>query len=199
MKFIKNCLAVTFLILVNTVNIQAREAGDVNYDNYVNTVDSSVVLQHTLNKNFAIDEKYADVDKNNSVNAADAALIYAHILRNEVELKIGDDIAEEKIEQPVLNDELSQSLERVIRITKTKVIYNLSTYNEKKIARYILSSMEAYYADRSYNIQNDAAVAREMYYELTDEEKNFFKSIINSSYSATDVNNLKFIFKDFLQ
>ncbi len=97
-----------------------------------------------------------------------------------------------------LNAKELKALKNVIRATKSYVIPDCSTSGEKEVAQYILSAMEAYYADPSYDVLSDIAVAKQMYYSLSTEERSNFKSNCLSSLALSDIEVLKPIFEPFL-
>ena len=98
----------------------------------------------------------------------------------------------------VLDDTARKALKSVINVTKYVLVYNVKTDNEREIANYILNTMEAYYADSSYDIQSAISDAKSMYYNLSAEERADFKNCLYSSYNLSDVQILKEIFLPLL-
>lgn len=98
----------------------------------------------------------------------------------------------------ILNDEQLAALERTIRTTKNVVIIDLSNENLKDIARFVLNSMESYYADQSYDIVTDGHEVRRMYDNLSSDEKQEFQEICYSSYNISDISLLMDVFGPLL-
>ncbi|MDO5803916.1 MAG: S-layer homology domain-containing protein [Clostridia bacterium] len=91
-----------------------------------------------------------------------------------------------------------KALKNIIRDTKSYLIPYCSTAEQKEVAQYILSAMEAYYADPSYDVLSDISTAKQMYYSLSADERKEFQSNCLSSLSLSDIETLKPIFEPFL-
>ena len=97
-----------------------------------------------------------------------------------------------------LNDSQMKALKNIIRDTKSYLIPYCSTAEQKEVAQYILSAMESYYADPSYDVLSDISTAKQMYYGLSSDERKEFQSNCLSSLSLSDIEVLKPIFEPFL-
>ena len=91
-----------------------------------------------------------------------------------------------------------KALKNIIRDTKSYLIPYCSTAEQKEVAQNILSAMEAYYADPSYDVLSDISTAKQMYYSLSADERKEFQSNCLSSLSLSDIETLKPIFEPFL-
>lgn len=91
-----------------------------------------------------------------------------------------------------------KALKNIIRDTKSYLIPYCSTAEQKEVAQYILSAMESYYADPSYDVLSDISTAKQMYYGLSSDERKEFQSNCLSSLSLSDIETLKPIFEPFL-
>ena len=91
-----------------------------------------------------------------------------------------------------------KALKNIIRDTESYLIPYCSTAEQKEVAQYILSAMEAYYADPSYDVLSDISTAKQMYYSLSADERKEFQSNCLSSLSLSDIETLKPIFEPFL-
>ena len=91
-----------------------------------------------------------------------------------------------------------KALKNIIRDTKSYLIPYCSTAEQKEVAQYILSAMESYYADPSYDVLSDISTAKQMYYGLSADERKEFQSNCLSSLSLSDIETLKPIFEPFL-
>ncbi|MBQ7265044.1 MAG: S-layer homology domain-containing protein [Firmicutes bacterium] len=101
-------------------------------------------------------------------------------------------------ELPKLTDTEMAALARVIRVTRNQVIPSLTSGNGQEVAQFILSSMQTYYDDNSYDIRNDIEEAKEMYRALDSQARDELKKKIMSSYNTYDIYLLQDVFGDFI-
>ena len=128
------------------------------------------------------------------------------ISRGFVYVRESEDLMEEA--RAVINDALIKcemkhisgwsNIKNIIRDTKSYLIPYCSTAEQKEVAQYILSAMESYYADPSYDVLSDISTAKQMYYGLSSDERKEFQSNCLSSLSLSDIEVLKPIFEPFL-
>ncbi len=97
-----------------------------------------------------------------------------------------------------LSDEERAALSRVIDVTKYKVLPEITNSEEKAVAQLILSSMQSYYNDSSYDIVSDISTAKAMASALDSDKKEHLKTLIYSQYSISDISVLQNIFSAFL-
>ncbi len=98
----------------------------------------------------------------------------------------------------VLNDEEIQALRNVISDTRNVLMYRVRTSAEKEIVQYILESMESYLADNSFDVTSAISEAKNMYYDLSAEEKEDFQHCVTTSYDMMDVVKLQEVFAPLL-
>ncbi|MPM42733.1 hypothetical protein SDC9_89403 [bioreactor metagenome] len=88
-------------------------------------------------------------------------------------------------------------MDDVIRRLEMGVIPELSTDAQKEIVNDIITNMESYQSDSSYDYESAAQDAYEKYKSLDDSEKSELKSLIIKKNSAADMIELqKFFFPD---
>ena len=97
-----------------------------------------------------------------------------------------------------LTDAQMSALDNVIRTTKNVVILRLNNENLKDIARFVLNAMESYYADPSYDIVSDGQTVRNMYNDLSPDDRSEFQRVVTASYDMADVNELLDVFGPLL-
>lgn len=98
----------------------------------------------------------------------------------------------------VLNDEEVQALKNVISDTRNILMYRVRTDAEKEIVQYILDAMESYLADNSFDVTSAIGEAKNMYYNLSEEEKTDFRNCVMTSYDMMDVTLLQEVFAPLL-
>ena len=87
----------------------------------------------------------------------------------------------------VLGEEEITALKNVISDTRNILMYRVRTDAEKEIVQYILESMESYLADNSFDVTSAIGEAKNMYYDLSEEEKTDFRNCVMTSYDMMDV------------
>jgi hypothetical protein len=96
-------------------------------------------------------------------------------------------------ESASLSDAELRALKNVISDTKNLLVPN-STGDAKAIAQLILSTLEQYYADPSYDYMPNVEEAKSMYNSLPSDERSTFKQLAISTYGVSDINVLMPIF-----
>ena len=98
----------------------------------------------------------------------------------------------------VLGEEEITALKNVISDTRNILMYRVRTDAEKEIVQYILESMESYLADNSFDVTSAIGEAKNMYYDLSEEEKTDFRNCVMTSYDMMDVTLLQEVFAPLL-
>lgn len=98
----------------------------------------------------------------------------------------------------VLGEKEITALKNVISDTRNILMYRVRTDAEKEIVQYILESMESYLADNSFDVTSAIGEAKNMYYDLSEEEKTDFRNCVMTSYDMMDVTLLQEVFAPLL-
>ena len=98
----------------------------------------------------------------------------------------------------VLGEEEITALKNVISDTRNILMYRVRTDAEKEIVQYILESMESYLADNSFDVTSAIGEAKNMYYDLSEEEKTDFRNCVMTCYDMMDVTLLQEVFAPLL-
>lgn len=97
-----------------------------------------------------------------------------------------------------LDAEEIAALENVIADTKYVLMYKVRTDAEKDVAQYMLSAMENYLRDNSFDVGAAIAEAKSMYDNLSAIERADFKSCVFATYNMMEVSTLQEVFAPFL-
>ncbi len=97
-----------------------------------------------------------------------------------------------------LTDEQMDDLAVIISITKTQFIPICYKSDQKAIAQLMLTALEGYYADSSYDIVSDIEEAKEMYRAMSDEDQDEFRNKALSTYPLDSYATLMPLFEAFL-
>lgn len=93
-----------------------------------------------------------------------------------------------------LNDEQLQALDNVIADTENKFVYRVNTEEQLEIVNYILEAMKAYRADPSYDVASAIGEAKQMYYNLSREERDSLQYSAMLTYNMSEVGLLQEVF-----
>ncbi|KAF5037162.1 S-layer homology domain protein [anaerobic digester metagenome] len=151
---------------------------------YVNKVVSNRIMLLDDNNNFRASEKATRAE------ACDALAKF-----------VSDDVIVPEPSQGggggITEEELDSTMDDVIRRLEMGVIPELSTDAQKEIVNDIITNMENYQSDSSYDYESAAQDAYEKYKSLDDSEKSELKSLIIKKNSPADMIELqKFFFPD---
>ncbi|MGB4439082.1 MAG: hypothetical protein WBJ13_07640, partial [Sedimentibacter sp.] len=97
----------------------------------------------------------------------------------------------------VTEEELSETMDTVIRRLEIGVVPELSTDAQKDIVNDIITNMENYQSDSDYDYESSAEAAYDKYQKMTEGEQEELKDLIKLKNTTGDLIELKdFFFPD---
>ncbi len=98
----------------------------------------------------------------------------------------------------VLNAVQKKSLDNVIKATKSKLVYKVKTQAEKEVVKFMITSMESFVNDESFDLIGAFTEAKSLYNGLSTSEKEDFKDCVYATYDSVDLVNLYDVFSVLL-